>query len=44
MDNWVLWVLVSIVGVAAIYFVFVRKLVNKTAPAPEKAHQPPAAP
>jgi hypothetical protein len=44
MDNWVLWVLVGTVAVAAIYFVFVRKLVNRPAAAQDKAQQPPAAP
>jgi hypothetical protein len=39
-----LWVLVAVVAVAAIYFVFVRKLLNKPAPTPDKAQQPPVAP
>ncbi len=38
MDNWVLWVLVATVAVAAIYFIFVRKLLNK--PAQQTAVQP----
>jgi hypothetical protein len=44
MDNWILWVVVATVAVTAIYFIFVRKLVNKQAPAQDKPQPPPAAP
>jgi hypothetical protein len=46
-----IWALVAAVAIAAIYFVFVRKLLNKPAPAPaaatttpETKAQPPATP
>jgi hypothetical protein len=38
-----LWVLVAAVGVAALYFIFVRKMLNRRAASETKA-QPPAAP